>query len=184
MQPSYRSGKLQINPRTTAKDPVKMMEETGTNVSISTVKRVLYRHNLKGRSARKKPQLQNRHEKPDYGLQLHMGTKIVLFGETASGQMNQKENCLAIMTIAMFGGKMGRLASRRTQSQPWSMGVLCCRRDWCTSQNRWHHEERKLCGYIEATSQDVSQEVKAWPQMGLPNEQWPQAYFQSCGKMA
>jgi hypothetical protein len=24
----------------------------------------------------------------------------------------------------------------------------------CTSQNRWHHEERKVCGYIEATSQD------------------------------
>nr|5UNK_A Chain A, Sleeping Beauty transposase [Oncorhynchus mykiss] len=45
--------KVQINPRTTAKDLVKMLEETGTKVSISTVKRVLYRHNLKGRSARK-----------------------------------------------------------------------------------------------------------------------------------
>ena len=42
-----------------------MLEDTGTKVSISTVKRVLYRHNLKGRSARKK--------------QLHMGTKIVFF---------------------------------------------------------------------------------------------------------
>ena len=77
-QPSYRSGrrrvlsprdertlvrKVQINPRTTAKDLVKMLEETGTKVSISTVKRVLYRHNLKGRSARKKPLLQNCHKK-------------------------------------------------------------------------------------------------------------------------
>ena len=75
-QPSYRSGrrrvlsprdkrtlvrKVQINPRTTAKDLVKMLEETGTKVSIATVKRILYRHNLKGRSARKKPLLQNRH---------------------------------------------------------------------------------------------------------------------------
>uniref|UniRef100_A0AAZ3RKZ5 Transposase Tc1-like domain-containing protein n=1 Tax=Oncorhynchus tshawytscha TaxID=74940 RepID=A0AAZ3RKZ5_ONCTS len=75
-QPSYRSGrrcvlsprdertlvrKVQINPRT-AKDLVKMLEETGTKVSISTVKRVLYQHNLKGRSARKKPPLQNRHK--------------------------------------------------------------------------------------------------------------------------
>jgi hypothetical protein len=51
--------KVQINPRTTAKDLVQM----------------------KGRSARKKPLLQNRHKKPDYSLQLHMGTKIVLFGE-------------------------------------------------------------------------------------------------------
>uniref|UniRef100_A0AAZ3Q5N6 Transposase Tc1-like domain-containing protein n=1 Tax=Oncorhynchus tshawytscha TaxID=74940 RepID=A0AAZ3Q5N6_ONCTS len=56
-QPSYRSGrrhvlsprdertlvqKMKINPRTTAKDLVKMLEETGTKVSISTVKQVLY----------------------------------------------------------------------------------------------------------------------------------------------
>ena len=27
------------------------------------------------------------------------------------------------------------------------------------------------CGYIEATSQDITQEVKAWSQMGLPNGQ-------------
>jgi hypothetical protein len=35
--------KSAINPRTAALDPVKMLEETGTKVSISTVKRVLYR---------------------------------------------------------------------------------------------------------------------------------------------
>uniref|UniRef100_A0AAZ3PJR5 Tc1-like transposase DDE domain-containing protein n=1 Tax=Oncorhynchus tshawytscha TaxID=74940 RepID=A0AAZ3PJR5_ONCTS len=35
----------------------------GTKISISTVKQVLYQHNLKGRSARKKPLLQNRHKK-------------------------------------------------------------------------------------------------------------------------
>ena len=77
-QPSHHSGrrrvlsprdectlvrKVQINPRTTAKDLVKMLEETGTKVSISTVKRVLHRHNLKDRSARKKPLLQNHHKK-------------------------------------------------------------------------------------------------------------------------
>ena len=54
---------------------VKMLEETGTKVSISTVKRVLLQHNLKDRSARKKPLLQNRHKKPDYGLQLHTGQR-------------------------------------------------------------------------------------------------------------
>uniref|UniRef100_A0AAZ3RXU9 Transposase Tc1-like domain-containing protein n=1 Tax=Oncorhynchus tshawytscha TaxID=74940 RepID=A0AAZ3RXU9_ONCTS len=79
--------KVQINPRTTAKDLVKMLEETGTKISISTVKRVLYRHNLKGRSARKKPLLQNCHKKARL---LHMGTKIVLFGEMSSGLMKQK----------------------------------------------------------------------------------------------
>jgi hypothetical protein len=51
------------------------------------------------------------------------------------------------------------------------VGVLCCRMDWCTSQNRWIHEEGTFCEYIEATSQDISQEVKAWSQMGLPNGQ-------------
>ena len=106
-QPSFQSGrrrvlsprdectlgrKGQINPRTTAKDIVKMLEETGTKVSISTVKRVLYRHNLKSRSARKKPLLQNRHKKARLRLcpQLHMGTKIILFGEMSSGLMKQK----------------------------------------------------------------------------------------------
>ena len=82
--------KVQINPRTTAKDLVKMLEETGTKVSISTVKRVLYRHNLKGRSARKKPLLKTDIKNPDYGLQLHMGRKIVPFGEMSSGLMKQK----------------------------------------------------------------------------------------------
>ena len=77
MQPSYRWGRrrvlsprdertlVKINPRTTAKDLVKMLEETGTKVSIFTVKRVLYRHNLKDRSARKKPLLQNCHKKKE-----------------------------------------------------------------------------------------------------------------------
>ena len=40
-----------------------MLDETITNVSISTVKLILYRHNLKGFSERKKPLLQNRHKK-------------------------------------------------------------------------------------------------------------------------
>ena len=43
-----------------SKGPCEDLEETGTKVSISTVKRVLHRHNLKGRSGRKMPLLQNR----------------------------------------------------------------------------------------------------------------------------
>ena len=39
-----------------------MLEKIGTKVSISTVKKS-YIDNLKGRSARKKPLLQNRHKK-------------------------------------------------------------------------------------------------------------------------
>lgn len=33
-------------------------------------------------------------------------------------------------------------------------------------------------GDIEATFKEISQEVKAWSQMGLPNGQWPQPYNQ------
>uniref|UniRef100_A0AAZ3RRS1 Transposase Tc1-like domain-containing protein n=1 Tax=Oncorhynchus tshawytscha TaxID=74940 RepID=A0AAZ3RRS1_ONCTS len=103
-QPSYRSGRrCVLSPRDECtlvrkveksipeqqQRTLKMLEETGTKVSISTVKQVLFRHNMKRRSARKKPLLQNCH-KPDYGLQLHMGTKIVLFGEMSSGLMKQK----------------------------------------------------------------------------------------------
>jgi hypothetical protein len=76
----------------------------------------------------------------------------------------------------MFGGKRGGLQAKEhhPNREAWwwqhhVVGVLCCRMDWCTLQNRWHHEE--LCGYIEATSQDISQEVKAWSQMGFPNGQ-------------
>jgi hypothetical protein len=39
------------------------------------------------------------------------------------------------------------------------VGVLCCRRDWCISQNRWHHEAGKLRGYIEETSQDIKLKI-------------------------
>jgi hypothetical protein len=42
----YKQKKVQLNHRTPAKDLVKMLEETGTKC---TVKRVLYRHNLKGK---------------------------------------------------------------------------------------------------------------------------------------
>ena len=34
-----------------------------------------------------------------------------------------------------------------------------------TGALKWHHEGGKLRGYIEATSQDIRQEVKAWSQM-------------------
>ena len=60
---------------------VKMLEETGTKISISTVKQVLYRHNLKGRSAWKKPLLQNRHKKARLGWQHH----ALLQGNFAAG---------------------------------------------------------------------------------------------------
>ena len=143
MQPSYRSGrrrvlsprdectmvrKVQINPRTTAKDLVKMLEETGTDVSTSTVKQVLYRHNLKGRSARKKSLLQNRHKKARLRFATAHGDKDWTFWRNVLWSDETKIELFGHNDHVMFGGKMGRLASWRTPSQPWSMGVAasCC----------------------------------------------------------
>uniref|UniRef100_A0AAZ3PUR4 Transposase Tc1-like domain-containing protein n=1 Tax=Oncorhynchus tshawytscha TaxID=74940 RepID=A0AAZ3PUR4_ONCTS len=182
---------VKINPRTTAKDLVKMLEETGTKVSISTVKQVLYRHNLKGPSARKKPLLQNHHKKQLRFVTAH-GAKYSTFLRNVLRSDERKIELFGHNDHCYVWRKKGEACKPEEHhlnhdAQRWQhhvVGVLCCRRDWCTSQNRWHHEKGQLCGYIEATSQDISQEFKAWLQMGLPNGQRPQAYFQCCGKMA
>ena len=115
-------------PEQQQKDLMKMLEETGTKVSISTVKRVLYWHNLKGRSARKKPLLQNHHknarlrfatahEDKDHTFWRNVlwseETKMELFGHNDRGYMWRKRK---------------RLANRSTPSQPWSTGMAasCC----------------------------------------------------------
>ena len=69
------------------------------------------------------------------------------------------------MTIIMFESLQAEEHHPNREAPRWQqhvVGVLCCRRDWCTSQNRCHHEDGKLYEYIEATSQDISQEVNAW----------------------
>lgn len=43
--------------------------------------------------------------------------------------------------------------------------VLSREKEESTSQNRWHHEERLLCGNIPAKHLENSQESKAWVQM-------------------
>ena len=73
--------KVQLIPRTTTKDLVKMLEETGTKVSISTVKRVLYEHYLKGHSARTKPLLQNPQFATAHGDKDHTFWRNVLWSD-------------------------------------------------------------------------------------------------------
>jgi hypothetical protein len=103
---------VQINPRTTAKDIVKMLED----VSISTVKGVQYRHTLKGRPARKQPLLQNLHEKARLQLATaHRDKEGTFWRYVLWSDLNS--NFLAIMTIVGIGGESGRLASQRTPSQ-------------------------------------------------------------------
>ena len=87
-------------------------------------------------------------KKPDYGLQLqlHMGTKIILFGEMSSGLRRMAK-------IELFGHNDHRYVWRKKGetcklkntiptvkhgggSIMFVVGVLCCRRNWCTSQYR------------------------------------------------
>ena len=92
-QPSYRSGRRRaLSPRdfganqsqNNSKGPC---EDAGGDryKTISAVKRVLYQHNLKGRSARKKPLLQNRHKKIQTTV-----CNCTLFGEMSSRLTKQK----------------------------------------------------------------------------------------------
>ena len=137
---------------------------------------LLYRHNLKGRSARKKPLLQIHHKARlrfatahgDRGCTFRRNvlwwdeTKIELFGHNDHCYVWRKkgEACMpknTIPTLKHGGGSImlwGCFAIGGTGALHKIDGIM-----------------RENCEYIEATSQDISQEVKAWAQMGLPNGQ-------------
>lgn len=161
--------KCAYQPKNKSKRPCEDAGWAGKSVSLSTVKRILYWHGLKGHSA---------HRDKDLNCWRHVlwsdKTKIELFGHNDHRYV--------------WGGSLQAWEHPpNCEIRGWQhhvVGLFCCRRDWCTSQNRWHHELRTLCGNVEATSQDISQEVKAWAQMGLPNGQWHEAYCQTGYKVA
>lgn len=101
--------KLEINCRTTAKDLVKMLEETGIKVSIATVK-VLH---------------------------------FFFFLETSSGLGKQK--CLGHNDHHYVGSCL-EAHDPGPEARGWQhhvVGELCCRREWYSTQNKWHHEKEK-----------------------------------------
>uniref|UniRef100_A0AAZ3PE37 Tc1-like transposase DDE domain-containing protein n=1 Tax=Oncorhynchus tshawytscha TaxID=74940 RepID=A0AAZ3PE37_ONCTS len=123
----------------------------------ATVKRVLYRHyhvsplSNEDATAPKLP-----YKKPD-GVKDHTLWRNVLWSDETKIQLfGHNDHCY----IWRIKGEACKLKNTipTVKHGGWQhhvVGVLCCRRDWCTSQTRWHHEEGKLCGYIEATSQDI-----------------------------
>ena len=65
--------------RPTFKISASLLDIMGMKVSLSTVKQVLYRHNLKGRSARKKPLHQNHHKTARLRFATAHGDKVRTF---------------------------------------------------------------------------------------------------------
>lgn len=104
--------------------------------------------------------------------------------------MKPKLKFLDLMTIVTFGLWREKRASLRMPSQMRNFGAVhhvsglsCCIRDWCTSQNRRHHEER-LCGNTEALSQNVTQSLGAkgfskWTVMQSRRPAWLQSNFRT-----
>ena len=142
--------------------------------SLSAVKQVLYLHELKGQPMRRKPSQSSRKKKPDYSLQMCTEKKTLIFRNMSCDLMKQKWKHLVIKIKEK--GESLQAWEHHPNCEVWRwqhhvVGVFCCSRDWWNWQNRWHHEERTSCRNIEVTSQDISQEVKAWGQMGLPNGQ-------------
>lgn len=159
---------VQINPRTTAKYLVKLLAETGNTVSLSTAETILYYHELKitlgGESHCFKTTIKSQTTvcKWTWG-QKKFWRHVLWADETKIELFNHNEK----QYIWRKNGEALKPQNTAWELQHHVVGLFYCRRDWCTTQKRWHHEKRKLCGHIEATSED-SQEVEAWTQMGLP----------------
>lgn len=154
-----------------------------TRVSISTVKQILYWHKMKA------AQQGRRGETPGWKCPWGQrsfflkkcpvwsdGIKIELFGRNDHWCLEEK---------------MQRLLAKEHhpshEAWGWQYMLSRCFAAGGTGAfltNWWRHEQGPLCRYIDWTSQDIDQEVKARAQMGLANGKWPQACFQSGDKMA
>jgi hypothetical protein len=150
-----------------------MLEETGTKLSISKVKRVLHRHNLKGRTARKKPLLQNSHKKDRLRFATAHGDKGRTFWRNVLWSDDTKMELLGHNDHRYVRKKKGETCKPKNTIPTVKQRVAasCCggaflQEGVCTSQNRWHHEE----GYI-ILKQHLKTSVRKLKQMCLPNGQ-------------
>ena len=125
--------KVPVSHRTKTKDFVKMLADTGKIVIIHSKRSPA----LKGWKATKQGVHSSplQHKKSDYRLEMHTGTKTLIFGGKTkpSLYLEEKEELWSVWGGSIMCG-----------------GVLL--QDWWTLSTRWHHEEKTLCGNTEATS--------------------------------
>lgn len=125
VQPSHRSSlvqNVQIDPKIKAKTLVKVLAEPGKTVSFSAVKCVLYRHGLKGHSARKKTLLQKKQKK----ARLQFADGHGHFRDMPCDLMTVKWKCLAIMTSR----RKNRGIACIILTKNYVVGPLWCRKNW------------------------------------------------------
>ena len=111
------AGKVQINPRTTAKDPVKMLDESGTKVSMSTVKKspnidITWKAAQQGRSHCSKTSI----KKSRLRFATAHGDKDCTFWRNVLWSDEIKIERFGHNDHCYVWRKKGRLASRRTPS--------------------------------------------------------------------
>jgi hypothetical protein len=107
-----------------------------------------------------------------------MGTKIVLFGEMSSGLMKQKWNCLAIMTIVMFGGKKGNACKLKNTipTVKHTGGSIMSWECFAAGGTGALHKIdgiTRMENYVDILKQHLKTSVsklKAWLQMGVSKE--------------
>ena len=103
---------------------------------------------------------------------MHMGTKIVLFGEMSSGLMKQKWKEWPSLCLKEKGG--GLQAEEHHPSMKHGCGSIMLWGCFAAGGTGALHKidgimREENC--VDILKQDISQEVKAWSQMGLPNGQ-------------
>ena len=102
---------MQLNLRT-SKDFIKILDETEKRISLSGIKDVLLRLELKGHAFRGSccSKTTIKRLKTDHSLQLHIGTNIYIFGDAFCVLMGLKLNYLFILIIIIWGVSLFELS--------------------------------------------------------------------------
>ena len=140
------------NPKTTKKQVCGRLRDAGTTVLLSTVKRVLHRHNLRGCCARKKPLLHQR----DLQARLKFASDSidkeyqfwndVLWSDAVKIELighNQQKYVWREVGEA-FNPTKHHTDCKARGWEYYALGLFCFQWHWRTHESGWNHEEGRL----------------------------------------